>query len=269
MPGRRWGDLGLRVASAAVLAPVGVAAMWLGGVAWDALVLLAVAGLGMEWAALVGARARGWPGLGVPALALAACGLTLAGQGGAALGLLAAGAAALWALPGGRLAAAGGVALVGLAGVALVWLRADAAVGRADLFLVMLPVWASDVGAYVAGRLIGGPKLAPRISPGKTRSGAVGGLVAGALAGVGVALVAGAAGGALGQAALVAGLLAAVSQAGDLLESAVKRHYGVKDSGWLIPGHGGLLDRLDGVLAAAPAAALLALALGRGVALWD
>jgi phosphatidate cytidylyltransferase len=155
-----------------------------------------------------------------------------------------------------------GVPYVGLAAASLVWLRFDPAVGRVNVLFVLLMVWASDIGAYLVGRLAGGPKLAPSISPGKTWSGAAGGVAASLL--VAVAL----AGAAPWRAAIVAVVLSIVSQAGDLLESALKRHVGVKDSGRLIPGHGGLLDRLDGMLTAAPAAALLAAALGRGARLW-
>ena len=109
--------------------------------------------------------------------------------------------------------------------------------------------------------------MAPRISPGKTWAGAAGGLAMAVVVGEWAAQVAGTS--APGRAALVAAALSVASQSGDLLESAIKRRFGVKDSGWLIPGHGGLLDRLDGLLTAAPAAALLALALGRGVHLWQ
>jgi phosphatidate cytidylyltransferase len=115
----------------------------------------------------------------------------------------------------------------------------------------------------MVGRLVGGAKLAPSISPGKTRSGAVGGLVSVVLVG---AIAAWLGGGAVGSACLIAAGLGVVAQAGDLLESAVKRHFGVKDSGDLIPGHGGLLDRLDAVLTAAPVAA--GVILWRGVELW-
>ncbi len=130
-------------------------------------------------------------------------------------------------------------------------------------------MWASDIGAYVAGRAIGGPRLAPRISPGKTVSGALGGLLAAVLVGIVAALsLAASHPAALWRAGLLAGLLGVVAQAGDLGESYVKRHFGVKDSGRLIPGHGGLLDRLDALLAVALAASLLALIEGRGVVLW-
>ncbi len=146
---------------------------------------------------------------------------------------------------------------------ALLWLRAPEPGGFGAVLFVLCVVWASDVGAYMVGRLVGGPKLAPAISPGKTWSGGFGGLVAAALVGV--------AAGRLGQgdpraAMLTATALGVVAQAGDLLESALKRHFGVKDSGTLIPGHGGLLDRLDAVLLAAPAAALVSAI--RGVELW-
>ncbi len=142
----------------------------------------------------------------------------------------------------------------------LLWLRADPTVGLGNVLFVLLIVWASDIGAYLVGRLVGGARLAPAISPGKTWSGAVGGLAAAGLVGLAAA--------AHPRAILVAIGLGVLSQAGDLLESALKRHFGVKDSGFLIPGHGGLFDRLDGLLAAAPAAGLLAVSLGRGVELW-
>jgi phosphatidate cytidylyltransferase len=165
---------------------------------------------------------------------------------------------------------ASGVPYIALATSALLWLRADPEVGRANVLFVVLIVWTSDIGAYIVGRLMGGPRLAPVISPGKTWSGAIGALAAAAIAGLGIAAIAGAMPrGAFLTAPLVAAGLSVVAQAGDLLESAPKRHLGVKDSGRTIPGHGGLFDRLDGILTAAPAAALLAVYLGRGVELWQ
>ena len=150
--------------------------------------------------------------------------------------------------------------------VALIWLREMPGVGLGNVLFVLLIVWSSDIGAYMVGRLIGGPKLAPSISPGKTRSGAVGGLVGAMLVGLIAACLSSA--GDPVRAALVAGGLGIASQSGDLLESWLKRRAGVKDSGRILPGHGGLLDRLDGLLTAAPLAALVALAAGEGVALW-
>jgi len=160
---------------------------------------------------------------------------------------------------------AGGTLYILLAGAALYWLRADPAVGRANVVFLLCLVWASDIGAYVAGRSIGGPRLAPRISPGKTISGACGGLAAAVLVGL---IAATCSNTDLVIAALVAAILGMVAQAGDLAESYAKRRFGVKDSGRLIPGHGGLLDRVDALLAVALAAAVLALIDGRGEVLW-
>lgn len=156
-----------------------------------------------------------------------------------------------------------GLAWVSPAVAAVVWLRLHAPDGMGDVLFLLCVVWSSDIGAYMVGRLVGGPKLAPAISPGKTISGAVGGLAAAMLVG---AIAARIDNGDPTASIVIAAFLGVVSQAGDLLESAVKRHFGVKDSGNLIPGHGGLLDRLDAVLTVAPAAALLVAI--RGTELW-
>ena len=222
----RWADLRVRVLSAAVLLPVSLYCLYAGGWPWAVLVAAATLGLMWEWWRLW--RLRPAPH--------------------AALKL-----------------AAGWLYVVAGAG-ALYWLRSDSVAGLIDVLFLLVVVWSSDIGAYLAGRLIGGPKLAPTISPGKTWSGAAGGLVGAMLVGLLVSRVA--APGPVLHALVVAGGLSVASQLGDLLESALKRHYGVKDSSRLIPGHGGLFDRLDGVLAAAPAAALLAVLLGPGVELW-
>ena len=123
-------------------------------------------------------------------------------------------------------------------------------------------VWANDIGGYVFGRTIGGAKLAPKISPNKTWAGAVGGLGCGIAAAAAMATVAG--GMSVALAALLALAIGAASQVGDLFESRIKRRFEVKDSGRLIPGHGGVLDRVDGVLAAAPLAAILTVAARAG-----
>jgi phosphatidate cytidylyltransferase len=157
------------------------------------------------------------------------------------------------------LARASGIAYFLLALVSLIWLRHG---NPAQVVLLLAAVWATDIGAYLAGRWIGGPRMAPSISPGKTWSGAAGGLLAAVL--VALALAAATTGAFRAGPALLALVLSLAAQAGDLLESAVKRRCGVKDSGRLIPGHGGLLDRVDGILAAAPVLALLELWLGRG-----
>jgi phosphatidate cytidylyltransferase len=259
-----WSDLRTRVLSAALLAPLGLICIWVGHWAWGALVALAALGMAREWVGLCRAALSSFAGLAVVVLTFAAVVVAVFGRPDLALAIVVIGWIAVWAVAR-RPALPAGIPYVGLGGIALVWLRSDAAVGFGNVLFVILLVWASDIGAYVVGRMVGGPKLAPRISPGKTRSGAVGGLASSMLIGAIVCLVLG---GPVWWAALVAGLLGVVSQAGDLLESAVKRHFGVKDSGGLIPGHGGLLDRLDGVLAAAPVAGLIALALGSGVHLW-
>ena len=151
-----------------------------------------------------------------------------------------------------------GVPYLGLAAVALVWLRQPPMSGGANVIVLLLIVWASDIGAYMTGRAIGGPLLAPSISPGKTWSGAIGGLAAAGSTGLAASLVLGS-GPISWRPAGFALLIGVISQIGDLFESRLKRHFGVKDSGTTIPGHGGLLDRLDAVLTAAPTAALLAL----------
>jgi phosphatidate cytidylyltransferase len=137
--------------------------------------------------------------------------------------------------------------------------------------LVLLVVWVTDIGGYFAGRGIGGPKLWPRVSPNKTWAGAIGGFAAS------LAVAAGFAAFGLGKTGpmlLLGAMLSIVSQLGDLLESAVKRRFGVKDSSHIIPGHGGLMDRLDGFVAAVVVAAILGLlrfgvdGAGRGLMVW-
>ncbi|MCH7931170.1 MAG: CDP-archaeol synthase, partial [Proteobacteria bacterium] len=144
--------------------------------------------------------------------------------------------------------------------------RADETVGRETVFWLFAVVWATDVGAYFAGRGVGGPKLLPRISPGKTWAGLVGGVVCAALVGAAAAALLDLPSHA--PLILVSALLAVVAQAGDLFESMVKRRFKAKDSGTLIPGHGGVLDRLDGLLAAAPVVAVITVFSGQGVLAW-
>lgn len=292
-PGRtetasRWRDLGRRSLTAILLAPVVLVCLWQGGLAWNVLIGLATLGLGYEWSQLC--RARRIPVFFLFAALAAIWGLALNGSWLVALGAIPVGAVLVWLVemqgqgsmphasgnkPRGRRpeephhskdaphAALLPAALfyIGPSVLALIWLRTGPS-GLADMLLVLLVVWASDIAAYVVGRWIGGAKLAPTISPGKTRSGAVGGLLGAAIVAIGMAM---SSGGAIASLLLVCLILSVVSQAGDLMESAIKRHFGVKDSGWLVPGHGGLFDRLDGVLVVAPAAAALALVLGRGV----
>lgn len=170
------------------------------------------------------------------------------------------------AKPADRWLLAVGIPYVGAGLVALVWLRMAPGGGLFLLIFALFTVWATDIGAYAAGRTIGGPKLAPRISPKKTWAGLIGGMAASALVGWGLALAIGAQ--RPGVVLLVGAVIAVVGQAGDLFESWAKRRYDVKDSGTLIPGHGGVLDRIDGLLVAAPVLALFHATVGARLAWW-
>jgi len=160
-----------------------------------------------------------------------------------------------WRRPGLLLSGAAYIAVVALS---LLSLRHQPETGLQAVLWLLATVWATDIFAYVAGRTLGGPKLAPRLSPKKTWSGALGGLAAAIIVGGCTAWFF--TGGSVIGIAMAGGLLSVVSQFGDLAESAVKRHVGVKDSGRLIPGHGGLLDRVDALMAAAVAMAAIRLA---------
>ena len=268
-----WRDLRTRLLSVLVLGPLVLGCIWLGGPWFLGLMAVTLAGLAWEWVRRCGGPALGPAGLAMPAIILLAGGLAGLGLPWLGAALLLPGAGLLWRLAGDlpRRFLALGVVYLGLFGVALITLRLDPEAGRANVFFLMLLVWASDSAAYVAGRALGGPKLWPAVSPGKTWSGALGGLLGSMLVGaLAAALVTPAAAPlwTLFWAALVAGVLGMVSQAGDLLESGIKRRFGVKDSSHLIPGHGGLLDRLDGFLAAAPLAVAWSMILGSGVYLW-
>lgn len=151
--------------------------------------------------------------------------------------------------------AAGTLAVVP-AWCALTWLHADGPNGHKWLLTSLAAVWAADTGAYFAGRYLGRHKLAPRISPNKTVEGLAGGVVVGTIIAILFSLMAGAGAGDLWKVAVVAAASILVSVVGDLFESLLKRHAGKKDSGTLIPGHGGVLDRIDAVLAALPVFAL-------------
>jgi phosphatidate cytidylyltransferase len=157
------------------------------------------------------------------------------------------------------------VVYVALPAISLLYIMAVG--GTFSVFWLLAVVWATDIGAYAAGRTIGGPKLAPAVSPNKTWSGALGGLVCAVLAATGM-MYWGAEQGMTVTLAFVTAGLSVVSQTGDLFESALKRRYQVKDSGTLIPGHGGVMDRFDGLWAAAPAAAALCLIWRGGVQAW-
>ena len=265
-------NLVMRIAVAAVLIPLSVAIAYAGGWLWTALVTLAASGLFVEWLAIVGlAGATRLTVTGVAALAVA--GLCFAiGRLDAALIVLGVGLVAVVSIaPERRNWAAAGFLYAAAAEIASVLLRLDPVKGFAALMFVLLIVWVTDSGGYFAGRGIGGPKLWPRVSPKKTWAGAAGGFAAS------LAVAAGFAAfdlGRIGPLLMLSGALSVASQLGDLFESAVKRRFGVKDSGHIIPGHGGLMDRLDGFVAAAVVAALFGLlrggadGVGRALMVW-
>jgi phosphatidate cytidylyltransferase len=254
-PPRRKGgfaDAGMRTLSALVLAALAIAATWMGGLAFRILAVVGSALIFAEWIGMARKAGRS-PGWIIPALALAALELSLFTRDSRiVLPVLLLGIACVWAagfFTSRRHAGLAALAYAGFSAVAFAFLRDDDRAGLHAILFLFSIVWATDVMAYFCGRFFGGPKLAPSISPGKTWSGAAGGTVGGIVAAfvfiwcIGRQPTVGA-----GIAAL---LLSVVGQVGDLFESAVKRRYGVKDSSNLIPGHGGLMDRVDALVAAA------------------
>ena len=262
----RTHNLIVRVASAAVLAPIVLAIAYVGG--WIFLILcgLAAAGIFWEWTHLMAGRAElrllapGWAGL-LAALVLVGLGYPAAAAAVIALGALVTGAVTLAGPAGqgiGVLWATGGVIYAGIGFLSPALLRTNGKLGFEAFLFVALIVWMTDILAYFVGRGVGGPRLWPRVSPNKTWSGAIGGLVGGVAAGIVVAYASGI--GRLASLGVIALALSLLAQAGDLFESAVKRRFGAKDTGRIIPGHGGLMDRLDGFLFAAAAAAAIGIA---------
>jgi phosphatidate cytidylyltransferase len=263
--------LRLRVLSALVLAPLPIAAIWFG---WPWLPLLtaaAAAVMAWEWGRLCRGGNFGRAGIVLVAVVLVAVAAASLASTGLALGTAVAGAGlVLWAARETEDAdpqwTAFGAIWVALPCVCLLWLARDGLAGRPTLLWLLAVVWATDIGAYAVGRTFGGPRLAPRWSPRKTWTGLAGGIVCAALTGWATAAWLG-----ISPAAPLVGVsagLAIVEQFGDLAESAAKRRFGVKDSSGLIPGHGGLLDRLDGLLAVIPVVALLTLIGGRSLLAW-
>ncbi len=261
-----------RVIAAVVLAPVAIAIAYAGGWLWTTLVTLAAIGLYVEWLMIVGA-ARETRVVTSGAVALAISGLCLAlGRIDASLLALALGLAAVALLSSERRTwIATGFGYAAAAQIASVLVRLDQVWGFVALILVLLVVWVTDIGGYFAGRGIGGPKLWPRVSPKKTWAGAVGGFAASLVIAAGFAAFGL---GKTGPLLLLGAVLSIASQLGDLFESAVKRRFGVKDSSHFIPGHGGLMDRLDGFVAAVVLAAIFGFlrggvdGVGRGLMVW-
>ena len=254
-------DLKSRVIVGVILIAVAVGCLWLGGWAFTTLVAIGVLLIFAEWA-VMHRMSRLWRLAGLVLLASAsiitqmagpsldAVGMPLAILAGGALTMLlasriAVGSGARWGMTG--------LLYAGLPAVALIWLRAQPN-GFAYVLWTLAIVWATDIFAYFAGRRFGGPKLAPTISPKKTWSGLGGGVAGAAVTG-----------GILAAAfqlpvillAPAAAVLAVVAQVGDLYESWLKRRVGIKDSGTLLPGHGGIMDRVDGLVPVAVVVALI------------
>jgi phosphatidate cytidylyltransferase len=255
-------NLKMRIVSGAVLAAIAFALTWAG--TWPFALLVAVIALfvSWEWGRIVrGTSADLAFYVHATGLLLAIC---LAAAGYAALGVAVLATAAIILIPlvfghGARLSALG-VFYSGVPSVALIWLRSSEPYGLAAVLVIFAIVWSSDTAAYAFGRMIGGARLWPSISPNKTWAGLVGALGAGTAAG-GIAslFIADAP---LVRLAVVGLALSLVAQGGDLAESALKRLFGIKDASDLIPGHGGFMDRMDSIVAVATASALLALIIG-------
>ncbi len=244
-------NLRLRIISGVTLAVIVLALTWIGGWPFRLLMAAMALAIAVEWLNITSGGRWGrqhWLTVGIVAAFAAALAIGL--QGALLVAILMAGTAvaiAEAAASGRSHAHVPAIAYAGLGAMALALLRGDAAAGFWAVLFLFAVVWATDILAYFVGRAVGGPKLAPSISPGKTWSGAIGGTVAGIAAGAALAAAAGAS---MLVLAAVALLLSVVGQIGDLFESALKRRFGVKDSGTIIPGHGGVMDRVDALVAA-------------------
>ncbi len=246
-------DLPVRIASAAVMMSVTVSFAWFGGIGWAILVAIVMGGVAYEWGRMISPDGTL---LWLRALVAAIGGLCLIllPRDYEAIGMLGFFVSLIgWSKKAGFWAVIGAVYLTA-SGWALAGLRGSEEAGRTLLFGLFAICWTTDSMAYAVGRAMGGPKLFPAISPNKTWSGSLGATGAGIVAGILFALAT--------QTdvmawACVGAVLALACQGGDLVESLAKRHFGVKDASRFIPGHGGILDRLDGHLAAACALVFL------------
>lgn len=252
-----WDNLGLRIVSGVVLAPTALAITWFGGALFLLLIAIAVTLLSTEWAVMVAPTALARVAVAMTASVLAVALFAYGGQLAVSAAMILVGALASAVVSRGaterRADAAYGVLYVGPACLAIIWLR-HTAQGAGWTVMLLATTWAADICAFVTGNALKGPKLWPRFSPNKTWSGFFGGLLGAVGAAVAVpglpilpngqpllhlSLVG------AGLIGLTAGL---ATMMGDLWESMLKRRFGVKDSGDLIPGHGGLLDRVDGLM---------------------
>lgn len=270
----RGNNLLLRIVSALVLAPLALIAAWLGG--WPFALFWGVAATVVlwEWLLLVAGPDRQLMFFSCASMLSAAVLVARLVRPAVAIPVMGAGvlASAIFAPRERRLWVAGGVLYAGVLLLVPLLLRYDSGFGFFALLFVFAVVWTTDILGYFGGRAIGGPKLAPAVSPKKTWSGAISGAAGAMAVGAGLAVALGFSD--VAVLAVIAFVLSAVAQGGDLMESAIKRHFGVKDASHLIPGHGGVMDRLDGFWAAALAGCLIGLARGgfdgaaRGLLVW-
>jgi phosphatidate cytidylyltransferase len=271
LPDAKTSELKLRILSALVLAPIVLAAIIIGAPYIEIVMIVSGVAMAWEWDRLCGDQKFGPGGMMVCAALIAVGVAVWLNHYDVALIILVGTLVAVYAVirmtgkgrPGW---AAAGVMVIGIPCVAAIWLRSGTELGLGITIWLVGVIWATDVGGYVFGRSFGGPKLAPRISPGKTWSGLAGAVAMAAVWGWGWAewnstpqpwvLC------------VLAGVTAVVAQGGDLSVSFVKRHFGVKDASNLIPGHGGVLDRFDGLLSTAPLVALFVYVTHGGMNLW-
>ncbi|MBN9604790.1 MAG: phosphatidate cytidylyltransferase [Afipia felis] len=265
-------NLLMRVAAAALMVPLALMFVFAGGWLWVLLVTAIAVGLFYEWHEIVN-PVRNPRTFAAGVIALELIGLALwFGWGGVAWAALILGTTLIAFLATEQKRwITGGFIYAAAALIASAMVRLDGAMGFYALMFTLLVVWASDIGGYFAGRAIGGPKLWPRVSPNKTWAGSIGALILSALVAVAVAWLGW---GRLVPLIVLALAMSVVAQLGDLFESAVKRRFGVKDSSQIIPGHGGLMDRLDGFVAAIVFVALIGFlragadGIGRGFMIW-
>ncbi len=251
MSASSYSNLQLRVMSAIVLAVCVLLLTWIGGLPFRMLAVLIAAAMFYEWTAMTPGGLKVGPAIPAGAFAFAMVALVWSPNASTVLAaiIVSAVVAALAAETRGQGRwIAKGFCYAALSGFSLSFLRVDTQSGLVAILFLFAVVWVTDIAAYFVGRFFGGPKLAPAISPGKTWSGAIGGTIGGVAAGLIVAIVAGGVSCGIFIAAL---LLSIVAQIGDLFESGIKRQAGVKDSSNLIPGHGGVMDRVDGLVIAA------------------
>ncbi|WP_374651828.1 phosphatidate cytidylyltransferase [Dongia sp.] len=280
-PSKKASNLAVRIASALVLIPVVLVAAYFGHPWFDALVILFAAVMAWEWARIAGRRRNpddpspgarlqvsDWASAGLLSVGIVLAALLIdrfpdifpLGIPGWELILIGAVIAVLVTGPKHRLRALWfglGILYVAVPSMAILWVRDDPVTGQGIELLawILALVIVTDTGAYAAGRSIGGPRLAPAISPNKTWAGLFGGMVSAAIVGFIAGLWLDLS--SPWKLMILSGGLAVIEQIGDLLESAFKRRFGVKDSSHIIPGHGGVLDRVDGLLAVSVAVAAL------------